>query len=62
MSSSNDINAWLIRCRYNIRQFKRAEVGKTREEQLAFIRNQYTILSVTQKVIDGTARFQGLSR
>lgn len=60
--SATGPDAWLLRCRTNIRQFAKDRHTMTREQQIEFIRDQYAILSVIQKVLDGNARLQGISQ
>lgn len=56
------IDAWMVRCKANIQNFKRDRGTMTREQQIEFIRDQYTILSIITKLVNGEARLQGISR
>lgn len=62
MSSAIGPEAWLVRCRSNIRTFAKDRQSMSREQQIEFIRDQYAILSIIRKVIDGNARLQGISQ
>ena len=56
------LDAWMVRCKINVQNFKRDRGTMTQEQQIEFIRDQYTILSIISKLVNGEARLQGISR
>lgn len=60
--SATGPSAWLLRCRSNIQEFRNTRHLMTPDQQIQFIREQYAILAVIRKVINGEARLQGISQ
>ena len=56
------LDAWMVRCKTNVQNFKRDRGTMTQEQQIEFIRDQYTILSIISKLVNGEARLQGISK
>lgn len=56
---NEQLDYWLEKWDSNLEAFLKSKVYK-KEKRLEFIRNQYKIISATEKVLHGKARLDGI--